>query len=264
MRRDMGLFDGCEARREFDRILSERFPSYNYREPRYRSITFKEHYQFFKKELLITGSNLSTGKTQLFSHTETPEFPVADAVRISMSLPFIYKPYIISETKKGWPPCGTYVDGGLWNNLPYREFEGMDSNLKTSNESASLASTASFTKSKKPKTLGLRLEFTPFTKIETFGEFLTRVATFGIFGTGETQVLSKHTEQMILLDTRGLDLVDFKPEKKKRDQAIKRARRATWRYFNMPIPEKDVDDEDDQKTEYLRRETIPCGTLVCD
>lgn len=238
MGRDMGIFSGIEARREFARLIAE--PVIFSGRP--RDITFEDHFKFFKKKLLITGTNLALGKTVLFSVDETPDFPVADAVRISMSLPFIYKPYVITETRKNWPPPGVYVDGGVWNNLPFREF---DSEPTDDQPSSSLGTTQRKTKA---RTLGLRLEVTPQNKIENFGDFAKTLGTFGLFGSGETQVLSKYEDQNILLDTRGLDLIDFKPPPKDRDQAIKRARRATWRYFDRPVPPADVDEADDEET----------------
>jgi predicted acylesterase/phospholipase RssA len=252
MGRDMGVFAGCEARSQFDRLLSERIPSAG--QAPFRNITFDEHHRYFKKALLVTGTNLTTGRTQLFSWKETPNFPVADAIRISMSLPFIYKPYVITESRPGWPPCGTYVDGGLWNNLPFREFDSEAPVPPRRNGSAATRPTPTSS----PRTLGLRLEITPSQTVTDFGQLLGRVATFGLFGTGETQVLSKYVNQMILLDTRGLDLVDFRPPKADRDRAIKRARRATWRYFGRPVPAADQDPEDDAATERLFAEDRPC------
>jgi predicted acylesterase/phospholipase RssA len=126
LERDMGLFSGFYARNFFDDLIAERAASLNGGSPNdYRNMPFIVHQKIFKRELLVCGANLSTGKTVLFSQRKehTPLFPVADAVRISMSLPLIYKPYVFTRTIPGWPPCGTYVDGGLWNNIPLREIE---------------------------------------------------------------------------------------------------------------------------------------------
>ncbi len=191
MGRDMGFFAGCEARKEFDRVLSESMPNGG-RRP-FKDITFEQHYDKFGKKLLITGTNLSIGQTVLFSHEETPTFPVADAVRISMSLPFLFKPYVIENKKSDCPPSGIYVDGGLWNNLPFREFEGESSGKSFSAMISTMAGLPV-----KPKTLGLRLGLDPVEQINNFGDFLTRLGSFGLFGSGETQILSKYIEQMII------------------------------------------------------------------
>jgi predicted acylesterase/phospholipase RssA len=253
MGRDMGVFAGCAARRLFDELISAQVPSGG--TPPFRNITFDEHEKVFKKKLLVTGTNLTLGRTQLFSAEETPNFPVADAIRISMSLPFFYKPYVIRTQRKGWPPCGTYVDGGLWNNMPFREFDS----TPPADQKAPASATTQSTAKGKPATLGLRLEITPSVEVLDFGQLLVRVGQFGLFGTGETQVLSKYLNQMILLDTRGLDLIDFHPPKPDRDRAVKRARRATWRYFGMEVPEADLDPEDDAKTKFVFDSDRPCG-----
>jgi predicted acylesterase/phospholipase RssA len=243
--RDMGLFDGGAARQQFDALIRVRMASVL--PPGARNITFAEHQRFFQKKLLVTGSNLATGRTELFSAAETPDFPVADAIRISMSLPFIYKPYVITRSQPGWPPCGTYVDGGLWNNLPFREFDGQGG--------ASLGGATEV----RPQTLALRLAIDPVTPVKNFGDLLKRTATLGLFGTGESQVLSKYVNQTILLDTEGLDLVNFSPPKDLRDRAVKRARRSTWRYFDLPIPPEDEDAEDDARSAALVKQSRACG-----
>lgn len=243
--RDMGLFDGGAARQQFDALIRERMASVL--PPGARNITFAEHQRFFQKKLLVTGSNLATGRTELFSADATPDFPVADAIRISMSLPFIYKPYVITRSRPGWPPCGTYVDGGLWNNLPFREFDGQGG--------ASLGGATEV----RPQTLALRLAIDPVTPVRNFGDLLKRTATFGLFGTGESQVLTKYVNQTILLDTEGLDLVNFSPPKDKRDRAVKRAKRSTWRYFDLPIPPEDEEADDDARSAELVKQSRACG-----
>jgi predicted acylesterase/phospholipase RssA len=64
------------------------------RSPR-KNLTFADLWQFnqdYKLQLpllLVCGANLSYGRSVLFSLRHTPNFPIADAVRISMSLPII-------------------------------------------------------------------------------------------------------------------------------------------------------------------------------
>ncbi len=252
MGRDMGLFSGQYAVDEFRRVLTWAIADYD--GPEQPEVTFEDHWNYFRKELIVTGTNLSTGRTQIFSRTETPKFPVADAIRISMSLPFFFKPYVITEQRDGWPECGTYVDGGVWNNLPYREFDAQPNSPANGR-----ASVAYIDRTLLPRTLGLRLEITPTYKVDDFGAFLGRLKDYAIFGTGESQVLSKYVDQMILLDTRGLDLIDFNPPKDARDKAIKRARRATWRYF-FPgtVRPEDQDPSDDKETEDLLLKAQGC------
>ncbi|MFD9905105.1 patatin-like phospholipase family protein [Streptomyces sp. NPDC059063] len=254
--RDMGLFEGAEARRAWDRLLTARLQSRVYA-PNAHNLTFREHERHFGTVLLMTGSNLSTGRTEIFSAEHTPHFPVADAVRISMSLPFIYKPYVIDGNRPGWPPCGTYVDGGLWNNLPFREFdEGPDP--QSAAPPASAAAPAPVT-GVTPRTLALRLTIDAPLRVRNLGGLLKRAGMLGLFGTGESQVLSTYTNQTVLLDTEGLDLVDFTPPKEAKELAVKRARRAVYRYFDRPVLPKDEDPADDAEVEARWRDSRACG-----
>lgn len=110
-------------------------------------ITFREHKTFFKKDLFITGTNLDTRKAELFSADTTPNFPVADAVRISMSIPFFFQPVIIQKDGENhiriqiglsgetcrleWDNplmdiesiTGKWIDGGVEDNIPVFAFE---------------------------------------------------------------------------------------------------------------------------------------------
>jgi predicted acylesterase/phospholipase RssA len=129
---DMGLFSGCFARAVFADALASRLPKGPSGEAQYNA-TFRDHWKHCRIRLGVTGTNLESGKSQLFSVDETPDFPVADAIRISMSLPGIYKPYAI---RKG-SYKGVWVDGGLLNNVPFYQFESRAG--------------------ENPKTLGLRI-----------------------------------------------------------------------------------------------------------
>lgn len=66
-------------------------------------------------ELAFVGANLSTGDAEVFSAERTPGVAIADAVRISMSLPLFFAARRIGE--------GVYVDGGLLNNYPVKLFD---------------------------------------------------------------------------------------------------------------------------------------------
>ncbi|MEU6547908.1 patatin-like phospholipase family protein [Streptomyces sp. NPDC046859] len=238
--RDMGVFSGMEARKAWESLLRERMRLRGHR-PLDGAVTFREHRRVFRKDLLMTGSNLSTGRTELFSARYTPDFPVADAVRISMSLPFIYKPYVIKGKRDGWPPCGTYVDGGLWNNLPFREFEREPELVP----SEARASAAVPTGPPRPRTLALRLSIDPPTPVRNLGDLLCRIGQIGLFGSGESQVLAPYEDQTISLVTKGLDLVNFTPPPRHRALAVMRAHRAVYHYFHKPLKPEDQQPWDD-------------------
>jgi predicted acylesterase/phospholipase RssA len=254
---DMGLFSGEAAREVIGALIVDRVKKKTKRPLTIsvKSLDFKNHLSIFQKKLLVTGTNLSTGKTQIFSAEQTPNFPVADAVRISMGLPWIYKPYVITSGGEGYPAPGVYVDGGVWNNLPYREFDSEPAPPKKSASAAAAGGSAP-----KRRTLGLRLEVDSVAKVDSIGALTVQMLQHGLMGSGESQILDKYVDQLIVLDTCGLDLINFKPDPDKLDAVVRRAKREVWKYFDMEarIPPEDRNPEDEEAADGRRYRGEPC------
>ncbi|MBN1907797.1 MAG: patatin-like phospholipase family protein [Deltaproteobacteria bacterium] len=68
------------------------------------------------KSLYFMGTNLSTGFSEVFSPEHTPRMCVADAVRISMSIPLFFA---AKRSIRG----DIYVDGGVLDNYPVKLFD---------------------------------------------------------------------------------------------------------------------------------------------
>jgi len=68
------------------------------------------------KSMYFIGTNLSTSFSEIFSAEHTPRVCVADAVRISMSIPIIFA---AKRSLRG----DVYVDGGVINNYPVKLFD---------------------------------------------------------------------------------------------------------------------------------------------
>ncbi|MFH0957948.1 MAG: patatin-like phospholipase family protein, partial [Pseudomonadota bacterium] len=68
------------------------------------------------KSLYFMGTNLSTSFSEVFSAEHTPRVCVADAVRISMSIPLFF-------TAKRSARGDIYVDGGILDNYPIKLFD---------------------------------------------------------------------------------------------------------------------------------------------
>lgn len=64
------------------------------------------------KNLRVFATNVNTGKLDEFSATTTPNYPVAYAVRASMTLPYYFQPFICPLTGQ------SYIDGGVITNYP--------------------------------------------------------------------------------------------------------------------------------------------------
>jgi NTE family protein len=68
------------------------------------------------REIFFVGVNLSTRFAEVFSYEHTPRMCVADAVRISMSIPLFFA---AKRSMRG----DVYVDGGLIDNYPVKLFD---------------------------------------------------------------------------------------------------------------------------------------------
>lgn len=75
-----------------------------------KKITFKELFDITQAKLIITGSCINDLTIQYFSVDTYPNMSVLKALRISISIPFIFKPYLFEN--KYW------IDGGCMNNYP--------------------------------------------------------------------------------------------------------------------------------------------------
>lgn len=67
-------------------------------------------------DLYVFGTNLSTRFGEIFSYEHTPTVRIADAVRISMSIPLFFAAF---RNFRG----DVYVDGGMLNNFPVKLFD---------------------------------------------------------------------------------------------------------------------------------------------
>jgi NTE family protein len=84
--------------------------------------TFADFQKLGFRELHIVASNISRYRAQVFSAKNTPDVAVADAVRMSMSIPLFFEALRFDGKKLGTQ--GDYfVDGGLFNNYPIHIFD---------------------------------------------------------------------------------------------------------------------------------------------
>ncbi len=94
---------------------------------------------------MFTGANVTQKRMYYFSRRDTPEFPVIEAVAISMNLPILFKPVYLEvempvsqRNPKADGYHGYWVDGGLLNNLPLHAFDDAPDNPLKSSEDPDL------------------------------------------------------------------------------------------------------------------------------
>jgi NTE family protein len=85
--------------------------------------TFRDFVEKYKdlnfKRLYLFGTNLTQQAVQEFSYETTPDIAVADAVRISMSIPFFFEARYYEQNGQN----DIYCDGGVLNNYPIDTFD---------------------------------------------------------------------------------------------------------------------------------------------
>ncbi len=78
--------------------------------------TFRDLRATGRPDLFVYGTNLSTRFGEVFSVEHTPSIRIADAVRISMSIPLFFTAFRNVRND-------LYVDGGMLNNFPVKLFD---------------------------------------------------------------------------------------------------------------------------------------------
>lgn len=75
------------------------------------------------KDLYVVGTNVSKSVSTIFSYETTPNMEVAEAVRISMSVPLLFEAITTSSSSMPQEPPYVYIDGGLLYNYPINLFD---------------------------------------------------------------------------------------------------------------------------------------------
>lgn len=83
--------------------------------------TFNDFKRRGFRDLHIVASNLTRRRAEVFSYEKTPDVAVADAVRMSMSIPLFFEALRFDGSNFGIGDY--YVDGGLYNNYPIHLFD---------------------------------------------------------------------------------------------------------------------------------------------
>ena len=186
-------------------------------------------------DLVITGTNVSKNRTAYFSVGYTPDFSVAEAISLSMSIPLLFKPALIDgDVHRSASPeynesyRGLWVDGGMLNNYPLHAFDqtarvlGLTFQNRTNTVGGFTVAMPSgtdqpFNKSCAGFRLGLR-DDTKYKVADDFGEdqlgvlgkFLGSLLITILADASDSQIRSAEEQvRTCLLDTVGLGLVDF-------------------------------------------------------
>lgn len=247
---DRGLFPGF-APRKFFQVLMQRYLEQRILEAAHGdfgrvrgadTIGFAKFFELTGVDLVITGVNVSTRRPAVFSRRLTPGFPVADAVAISMNLPFIFKPAridvevpVTAFNPDSQAYKGLWLDGGVLNNLPVHAF---DDNFTD----PAVAGNAAVSLNSRVVALRLTEGFppgmsppSPPADPDSVGlfAFLDAFANTVLYPSEQGQLRTVAEEsQTIDLYTYELETTEFAPPPAKSKQPIEAAEKSVMSYFN--------------------------------
>ena len=96
-----------------------------------KNCTFKQFYDEFNIDLVVTAYDVTSNELYYFRNNETwKDLCVADAIRMSISIPLVFKPVLMNFKDGEIKPVSDdlssvnyVVDGGLGNNFPLHAFD---------------------------------------------------------------------------------------------------------------------------------------------
>jgi len=191
-----------------------------------KNCTFKQFYEEFGIDLVITGFDITQKQTLYFrNNKQWEDLCVADALRMSISIPFIFKPVYLSYDQEGKiSPVNNdltnghmIVDGGLGNNFPLHVFD----------------KTLSRTSKLNPNILGFRFkkELRPKDEELTIGSYAGTIFSALLLQTSELQIRSpEEQEQVIDLEHEEVGILDFMFTETTK-KYVEKAYAATMKYF---------------------------------
>lgn len=179
---------------QFD--VTKKSPPYTFEDFK-NPLIHKDNRPFF--DLYVIGTNISMKTSQIFSYETTPRMEVAQAVRISMSVPLFFEAVIKEHIdSRGNAYSRVFCDGGLMNNYPLSIFDypRFNSNLYSG---VNLS------------TLGLRfknkLEHNEINNLWQYIDSLLRVSCYIQQQNYESNPLNQ--ERSIIINTKDTHSLDF-------------------------------------------------------
>jgi NTE family protein len=176
------------------------------------------------KDLHVFGTDLSQQAVQEFSNQTTPDVAVADAVRISMSIPFFFEARSYADN--------VYCDGGVLNNYPVSAFDEQYTAADPETGHTMLHRTPN------PETLGFHLDNLdqpPPRPVDNVRRFAGSV--FDAILNIQNILLKTNPgdeRRTVFINDLGVKTTDFQLSDLTKHQLIEQGRIATAKYLNEP------------------------------
>lgn len=210
--------------------------------------TFNDFRNAGLQDLYLVGTNISTGFSEVMSAEHTPRMPVADAARISMSIPLFFR--AVRNVRHD-----VYVDGGVLKNYPIKLFD-REKYIEESRRAKHALAVSYYAKDNKSKpdssskyvynkeTLGFRLDTKeeiamfrdgaepPSTDIDDFFDYTVALIKTVLNAQNNSHLHSDNWQRTIYIDTLGVGTVDFDLSETMKRKLIKSGAEGTTKYFD--------------------------------
>lgn len=154
------------------------------------------------KSLTVIASNVSRQRSQIFNAPSSPNLPIWQAVRASMSIPLVFEPMQIDEDY--------YVDGGLALNFPIDLYDHCDVDAASGTRSTH----------RNPATLGFYLEpqglfeqgkryNPPHVAIDSLKSFAVAMESFLTEAANSRYIHPDDKARTVFIDDMGVSATDF-------------------------------------------------------
>ena len=212
--------------------------------------TFTDLHEAGLPDLYLYGTNLSTRFGEIFSYEHTPHERIADAARISMSIPLFFA--AVRNARND-----VYVDGGVLSNYPIQVIDRLK--YIQGDEAEKLAVETDYYQTlnqtflkKHPEsspytynrqTLGFRLdskqEIAAFRdrrepahyEVGDFFDYIKALVNTIIESQGNQHLHSDDWQRTVYIDTLGVGTTDFDISDKKKNALLKSGKAGTTEYF---------------------------------
>ena len=186
--------------------------------------TLSQLYKDRGVKLVITGTNLSKRNSIYFY--EIHDIPIRKAVRISMSIPFLFEPCSTDY--------GLCVDGGLIDNYPLHVFDGESPDDIRSRMNLCVPN---------PRVLGLNIMTSSNVedlilgrehKIESLYQFCNSIIDTFMIDNERRIMTPSYWKRTININTKNYPSTDFSLNDEQKDELIENGRKAVLDFFGLP------------------------------
>lgn len=198
------------------------------------------------KDLYLVGTNISTGYSEVFSAEHTPRDRVADAARISMSIPLFFQ--AIRN-----PRNDVYVDGGVLKNYPVKLFDREKYIEKPRKHGVKTDYYDTFNREKprssspyryNKETLGFRLDSKeeialfrdgaepPVTPVDDFFDYTLALIKTLMNAQNNSHLHGDDWQRTVYIDTLGVGTTDFDLPDKRKEALVQSGEDGVSKYFD--------------------------------